>query len=199
MKEKITISIPAIPFILISVLLFSILIIAMIINMTISEENISYKTVEQARIEVLFKSMTALAKKKALGYPVRTDSVNSDFGMRRNPIRRFIGGMFRGFHSGVDCPATNGQPVSPAADGIVIKIGRAYIGGKYIIIDHDDGVITYYYHLEKIKVRPGELVLRGDVIGYAGDTGITTGPHVHFQVNYNGVPMNPAFWIHRTY
>lgn len=197
MNQKITISIPLIQFLIISAIT-ACGIMTMIVILSIQSENkLENYTFKQALIEKCFKDMAALAKKKAIGYPVQADMINSSYGFRRNPIRRFIGGTLRGYHEGVDLPATNGQPVKAAADGIVIARGRTMIGGKYVILDHEDGLTTVYFHLDHISVKSGELVTRNDIIGTAGKTGITTGPHLHFAIRYNGVAVNPAFWLNR--
>lgn len=99
----------------------------------------------------------------------------------------------RRMHYGVDLSYPNGTPVVAAFDGIVrISKSRAGGYGDLIVIRHDNKLETYYAHLCKRFVNPGQLVSAGDTIGLGGNTGRSTGPHLHFEVRYMGVPFNPA-------
>lgn len=172
------------------------IIIIAISYFTGTQSQVKYRTVKQQTIDATFRYMATLAKQKALSWPIKFEGEpNSGFGYRKNPVHKFIGGLLWGFHSGVDLPGTNGQPVNPAADGVVIATGKNQVGGKFVILDHDDGVTTSYYHLSKILCNTGDLVIRTDIIGLVGKTGITTGNHIHLQIEYNGIPVNPVFWI----
>lgn len=98
-------------------------------------------------------------------------------------------------HSGIDIAAAKGSP-NKAADGGVVKFaGWSGNYGKLVIIDHENGYTTYYGHNDTIKVKVGQRVARGDVIGTVGETGRATGPHLHFEVRKNGVPVNPLKYI----
>lgn len=98
-------------------------------------------------------------------------------------------------HSGIDIAAPKGSP-NKAADGGVVKFaGWSGNYGKLVIIDHENGYTTYYGHNDTIKVKVGQRVARGDVIGTVGETGRATGPHLHFEVRKNGVPVNPLKYI----
>ena len=114
------------------------------------------------------------------GYP------SSGFGYRIDP---FSG--VRGFHPGIDLSAPSGNKVIAAADGIVIFAGHRAAYGKMVTIDHKFGIRTRYGHLGRMTVRVGRRVRRGDVIGYVGLTGRSTGPHLHYEVRLHKHALNP--------
>ncbi|MBC7082329.1 MAG: hypothetical protein PWR07_1098 [Bacillota bacterium] len=116
--------------------------------------------------------------------------VSSDFGMRFHPILRKAR-----FHSGIDIAVPSGTPVLAAADGIVIYSGWISGYGYTVIIDHGGGLSTLYGHNSSLLVKSGQSVLQGDRIARAGSTGLSTGPHVHFEVRDNGTPVNPWQWL----
>ncbi|MFH1712067.1 MAG: peptidoglycan DD-metalloendopeptidase family protein [Patescibacteria group bacterium] len=99
-------------------------------------------------------------------------------------------------HSGLDIAAPTGTPIKAAAPGIVAwtKTG-ANSYGNYIMLIHDDGYATLYGHMSRFAVSADEFVARGQVIGYCGSTGFSTGPHLHFEVRINGIPVNPQNYL----
>lgn len=103
------------------------------------------------------------------------------------------------FHTGMDIASSTGKigdPVTPAMKGKVIYAGEIFWGfGKHIIIDHGDNISTIYAHLDQIYVQAGDEVNPGKVIGAEGNTGWSTGPHLHFQVNVFGIPVNPKVFL----
>lgn len=107
------------------------------------------------------------------------------------------------FHTGIDIANPNGMtgdPIHPFMDGIVIYAGEISWGfGKHIIIDNGNNITSIYAHLDKIYVYPGEQVHIADMIGREGDTGWSTGPHLHFQVNVYGIPVNPRVFLGEGY
>lgn len=113
-------------------------------------------------------------------------SLTSGFGIRYHPIH---GGSR--FHSGVDLAAPAGSPLTATLDGVVRTAGWAGGYGLLVAITHSGGVETRYAHLSRLNVTEGELVSEGDIIGFVGSTGETTGPHVHYEVRSNGTPLNP--------
>ncbi len=120
--------------------------------------------------------------------------VTSSFGERLDP--------FNGegaFHSGIDICAPYGTPVRAAADGEVTgnPLGAGY--GRGIELDHGHDVLTVYGHLSAIAVLPGQHVVRGQVIGYVGESGRATGPHLHYEVRVHKVPVNPHKYLRTTY
>ena len=110
----------------------------------------------------------------------------SGFGYRVHPIFRRVK-----FHYGVDISAPSGKPIRAAAGGVVVFAGwrRAY--GNTVIIDHGDGMATLYAHCSRILVGEGEVVKQGQIIALVGSTGLSTGPHLHFEVRRYGEPINP--------
>ena len=116
--------------------------------------------------------------------------IGSRFGPRLHPVLGFVR-----MHHGVDVGARTGTPVQAAGPGKVIRAGDAGAYGNLITIDHGDGSETRYAHLSRTLVRPGESVLRGQTIGEVGSTGLSTGPHLHFELRVAGTPIDPAPWL----
>ena len=120
--------------------------------------------------------------------------VTGSFGERIDP--------FNGegaFHAGIDIGAVFGQPVIAPADGVVEFADFMGGYGRAIIVDHAHGVTTRYGHLKSFACYPGQHVHRGDTIGYVGDSGRSTGPHLHYEVRINDVPVNPHKYLRITY
>jgi murein DD-endopeptidase MepM/ murein hydrolase activator NlpD len=112
--------------------------------------------------------------------------VTDSFGERLDP--------FSGegaFHTGVDVGAEYGAPVHATADGVVTDAGQHSGYGRVVIVDHGFGITTWYAHLSAYAVVAGTRVKRGEVIGYTGISGRSTGPHVHYEVRVNNAPVNP--------
>lgn len=146
-------------------------------------------------IEVMIRRMQSssagprIALARGLGgfiWPAR-GVFTSGFGVRRHPIFGI-----RRMHTGVDISASWGSPVAVAADGRVIYTGWFGGYGKIVVIDHGGGISTLYAHLSRILVATGATVRKGEIIGRAGSTGYSTGPHVHFEIRINGRPVNPV-------
>jgi murein DD-endopeptidase MepM/ murein hydrolase activator NlpD len=95
------------------------------------------------------------------------------------------------FHTGVDVGADYGAPVHATADGVVLDVGQHSGYGRVVIIDHGFGITTYYAHLSAYAVVAGTRIKRGEVIGYTGISGRSTGPHVHYEIRVNNAPVNP--------
>jgi murein DD-endopeptidase MepM/ murein hydrolase activator NlpD len=112
--------------------------------------------------------------------------VTSYFGYRYHPILHFTR-----FHAGIDIGAGWGSPIVAAADGQVAAAGWAGGYGREVQISHGGGITSLYGHMSEIVTSPGSFVRAGQVIGYVGSSGLSTGPHVHFEVRVNGQPMNP--------
>ncbi|MCG6908168.1 MAG: peptidoglycan DD-metalloendopeptidase family protein [Desulfobacteraceae bacterium] len=118
--------------------------------------------------------------------------ISSRFGYRKSPF-----GGRREFHKGVDIAAKNRSPVVATADGVVTFSGAKAAYGKTIVIDHGHGIVTSYAHLSKTLVKAGRHVKRGDTVGLVGSTGRSTGPHLHYEVRLNGMPVNPQKYVLR--
>lgn len=101
-------------------------------------------------------------------------------------------------HTGVDISAQTGTPVRATADGIVSFASWSGRYGKLVIIDHENGIQTYYAHLSRFDVITGQEIRRGDTIGRSGGTGRTTGPHLHYEVRIGGNPVNPYSFLGRS-
>ena len=118
--------------------------------------------------------------------PVATGYYSSNYGYRIDPIT----GRST-FHTGVDIIAVPGTPVVAAAGGVIAAVERQTEYGNIVDIDHDNGLTSRYAHLSKSLVRVGDVVLKGQLIAQVGNTGRTTGPHLHFEVREKGIPLNP--------
>jgi murein DD-endopeptidase MepM/ murein hydrolase activator NlpD len=120
--------------------------------------------------------------------------VGSGFGQREDPINGE-----GAFHPGIDLEAPYGTPVRAAADGNATgeNMGSGY--GRQVVLDHGHDLLTLYGHLSSIAVVPGQHVQRGQVIGYVGQSGRATGPHLHYEVRVHHVPVNPHKYLRTTY
>ncbi|MFO0585306.1 MAG: M23 family metallopeptidase [Anaeromyxobacter sp.] len=116
--------------------------------------------------------------------------VTSDFGTRMDPYT-----AERKMHEGLDIATPHGQPVYSPSDGTVVFAGTEGGYGKVLVIDHGYGVKTRYGHLSEIFVKPGDHVARGGKVAAVGNTGRSTGPHLHYEVRVNGIPENPRKFI----
>ncbi len=115
----------------------------------------------------------------------------SGYGMRMHPILKY-----RKMHHGMDFTADRGTPIYATGDGKVIKASRGTGYGNMVIIDHGFGYKTKYAHMSKYNTRKGRYVKRGDIIGYVGNTGLSSGPHLHYEVHKNDKPINPINFYH---
>jgi murein DD-endopeptidase MepM/ murein hydrolase activator NlpD len=112
--------------------------------------------------------------------------ITSGFGNRFHPILRFSR-----FHAGIDFGAAWGSPIVAAADGEVVGAGWAGGYGRQVRVVHEGGLMTTYSHMSAIVAESGTSIRQGQVIGYVGSSGLSTGPHLHFEVRTGGRPINP--------
>ncbi len=109
--------------------------------------------------------------------------------------RRYFNGKPRKPHSGLDIAAPLGTPVQAAQTGTVINTGDYFFNGKAIFLDHGQGWLTVYFHLNRIDVKPGQQVAQGEIIGAVGMTGRATGPHLHWGVGLNRAMVDPGLFL----
>lgn len=119
--------------------------------------------------------------------PVAMTRLSSSYGMREHPV---LGG--RRAHKGIDLAAPTGTPIRASADGIVEKAEWFGGYGLFVQLDHGGAMETRYGHMSRVAVAEGQQVRKGDVIGYVGSTGRSTGPHLHYEVRVSGEAVNPV-------
>ena len=122
-------------------------------------------------------------------YPIH-GRLTSPFGLRRHPVFKVVS-----FHSGVDLAAPYGTPIMASDSGRVIFNGWYGGYGKVVIVDHGMNYSTLYAHLSRTSVNRGKPIIKGEIVGYEGQTGYSTGPHLHFEVRKGGRPQNPLNYL----
>ena len=123
--------------------------------------------------------------------PLKSYTITSAFGLRKHPV---LG--YERMHEGVDMSAAQGTPIYAAKSGKVTTTSyQAGGAGNYVVINHGDGFTSVYMHMTRYIVSKGQYVDAGQVIGYVGSTGISTGPHLHFGIAYKGTYVNPMKYI----
>ena len=122
-------------------------------------------------------------------WPVR-GSVNSEFGRRPSPWTQSVE-----FHSGIDIKAQMGTPIHAPAAGTVVVAGPAHEYGTAVMLDHGQDIKTLYGHLSKVSVHIGQKVERGTLLAYSGNTGRSSGPHLHYEIFVKGQPVNPRAYL----
>lgn len=146
-------------------------------------------------IEAMVKNKEALLAATPAIQPVNNKDLNrlaSGFGYRIDPVYKTTK-----FHAGLDFAAPQGTPIYATADGTVKQAGNTGDGyGNHIIINHGFSYETLYGHMFRIKARVGQRVKRGEVIGWVGSTGKSTGPHLHYEVHKNGKPLDPIYFFY---
>ncbi len=123
-------------------------------------------------------------------YPVNVRYNSSSYGWRVDP---FLG--IRSFHEGLDFSASEGDQIKATASGMVIAAGKAPDYGNYVKIKHGGGIETRYAHASKILVKKGDLVSKDEVIALVGNTGRSTGPHLHYEIRFNGRSLDPRQYL----
>jgi len=160
-----------------------------------SKVNLSLKSQQRASTEYikairLYKSYNPKEYwKSRFIYPVNS-KITSKFG-----TKRMFNGKLKSYHGGVDFRAKIGTPVKASNNGVVKLVKKRFYAGKSIIIDHGKGIYSSYYHLSKFKVKQGDFVKKGQIIGLSGATGRITGPHLHFGIRVYGVNVDPIQFI----
>jgi murein DD-endopeptidase MepM/ murein hydrolase activator NlpD len=160
------------------------------LNSRATSQQKSYK-----EIEGFIKNKEQLLASTPAIQPVSNKNLNrlaSGFGYRVDPVYKTVK-----FHAGLDFAAPLGTPIYATADGIVRVAGNLGNGyGNHVVINHGYGYETLYGHMYRIAVKNGHKVKRGEVIGYVGSTGKSTGPHCHYEVHKNGRPLDPVYFFY---
>lgn len=167
------------------------------ILLTINNLKNRAKAQEKSYIEVaqLVKDKAKLLAHTPAIQPVSNKDLNriaSGFGYRIDPVYKTVK-----FHAGLDFTAPQGTPIYATADGVVTTAGNTGNGyGNHVVINHGYGYETLYGHMVRVKVRKGQSVKRGEVIGWVGSTGKSTGPHCHYEVHKNGQKIDPIYFFY---
>lgn len=152
------------------------------------------KAIKANTAEAKLQAKKALAEKARLApaviWPTYSKVITSSFGYRSDPFKGVSA-----YHSGIDIAGNIGDPVYAAMDGVITAAEQMGARGKYIIVKHDNGLETWYMHLNGMLVSPGQKVSKGQQIGQLGNTGRSTGPHLHFQVVKGNKPVNPLGYV----
>ncbi|HAJ04940.1 MAG TPA: hypothetical protein DCL76_00090 [Chloroflexi bacterium] len=155
-------------------------------------ENVDTRVIED---QVILNKVSSFSDQKlwsgVFDVPISTDYMTTIFGLRR----LYNGTNFNTFHGGTDFGAQEGTPIYAPANGIVVMSEELDIRGVTTIIDHGIGVFSGYWHQKELNVEVGQEVVRGEVIGYVGNTGLSTGPHLHWEIWINGVQVDPIEWL----
>jgi len=142
-----------------------------------------------------FPTSTGHSTRYRFIWPNPTGVITQGFGPSTLPFEPSFAGVAH-FHTGVDVASPQGTPMLAADDGVVALVGSGTTGyGNYVVLAHAGGITTLYGHLLTATVRQGDHLTQGQVIGLEGSTGYSTGPHVHFEVRVNGLPVDPLPYL----
>ena len=164
-------------------------------TLTSISNRISFQEKSYLEIEDMIKDKEKLLASTPAIQPVSNKDLNrvaSGFGYRIDPVYKTVK-----FHAGLDFSAPQGTPIYATADGRVTTAGNKSNGyGNHVIINHGFGYETLYGHMVRVKVRNGQMVKRGEVIGWVGSTGKSTGPHLHYEVHKGGRNIDPIYFFY---
>ncbi len=154
-----------------------------------SAKNKMVEKVQQTRLTVA--QLSILNRSIPNGNPLKIyKKITDKFGYRIHPITKK-----RQFHAGIDLSAASGTAIYAPADGVVESAKGKGTYGKYLLLDHPFGFKTAYGHLSRFAVKKGDYISKGDIIGYVGNTGRSTGPHLHFEIRYLNKWLNPQKFL----
>ncbi len=163
---------------------------------SISAEDVGSKKIAESmsnatqRLVLLEKLKFEFARMPLYSPLDRVTRISSRYGLRRDPFRRRMA-----MHAGIDFKAPYGAPIRATSAGVVVKAGWEGAYGRLVEIRHDNGISTRYAHMSAVKVKRGQRVKRGAIVGRLGNTGRSTGAHLHYETRINGKAINPArFW-----
>jgi len=142
---------------------------------------------EQALVELIRARSSAPGEVVGRGAPSAAGLIWPIHG----PVSSEFGPRWGGFHPGIDIAVPTGVPIAAAGSGVVVVAGPNGGYGNFVVIDHNNGYSTAYAHQSQIAVSQGQTVKQGEVVGYVGSTGFSTGPHLHFEIRVNGTTQNP--------
>jgi murein DD-endopeptidase MepM/ murein hydrolase activator NlpD len=145
---------------------------------------------ESARIHKACRILSTRQYWEGVFAPPVTGKELAAFGRKR----MHNGNESAGFHNGIDLRSPAGTPAGAANAGVVVLASSFKAHGKTVMINHGQGVMTIYLHLQSFAVKPGQVVTKGQTIGKVGSSGVATGPHIHWQVFVHGVPVDPQQW-----
>jgi murein DD-endopeptidase MepM/ murein hydrolase activator NlpD len=169
---------------------------ALVLSTPILRQRLNQQPAGDTNFRSLFTSMRQLENPEAQTIsipsrrPVDAMRLTSSFGSRSDP---FTGRRAR--HNGIDIPGPVGTPIYATADGVVGRAQRLGGYGNYVEIEHGNSIQTRYGHLSAIAVTPGQRIRRGEILGYMGSTGRSTGSHLHYEVRIAGAPVNPIPFV----
>jgi len=146
-----------------------------------------FERLQYREIENKMKTNMSLFESIPAMVPTKGEYIGSRFGVRTHPILKI-----RKMHTGIDFVVNTGAPVYSPGRGKVVYIGRNGGYGLEMEIDHGFGYRTRYAHLSKVLVKRGQKIMRGDVIAKTGNSGLSTGPHLHYEISHNGRKLNPS-------
>ncbi|MDB5190646.1 MAG: family metallopeptidase [Segetibacter sp.] len=171
------------------------LIASMTSQLNVLTSRVSFQSKSYQEIDEMIKNKEKLLAGIPAIQPVSNADLRriaSGFGTRIDPVYKVTK-----FHAGLDFTAEQGTPIYATADGRVKEASHHETGyGNHVIINHGYGYETLYGHMVRIKVRAGQTVKRGEVIGWVGSTGKSTGPHCHYEVHKNGNPVDPVYFFY---
>ncbi len=162
-------------------------------RLTLPEDKVTLSPENEARVEREQKRTSALWPVDSVRLwsgrfidPLPGKELGTPFG-----VRRIINHIPKSSHSGVDVSAKQGDPIRSPNDGVVVLVDDLFFSGNSVIIDHGDGIYTMFFHMSEPKVKVGQAVMKGDVIGLVGSTGRASGPHLHWGVRIQGARVDP--------
>jgi murein DD-endopeptidase MepM/ murein hydrolase activator NlpD len=152
---------------------------------------------ERRRVNQVFAGVSPLRHWGApFGYPLAEElRITAPFGDRRS----YNGGPFVSYHAGIDLGAPTGTPVYAPATGIVVLAEALQVRGKAVIVDHGWGVFSAFWHLSELHVERGAVIERGQMLGLVGNTGLSTGAHLHWEMRVANTPVDPLEWSRQTF
>ncbi len=162
-------------------------------RLTLPEDKVTLSPENEARVEREQERTSALWPVESIHLwtgrfldPLPGRELGTPFG-----VRRIINHIPKSSHSGVDISADQGDPIRAPNDGVVVMADNLFFSGNSVIIDHGDGIYTMFFHMSQTKVKVGQAVMKGDVIGLVGSTGRASGPHLHWGVRIQGARVDP--------